>query len=82
MHGYMIARPYLIRVEPACTRVKLRSGIVTLGACRRCRFAFQPAGIVDAKFIGPTANGFVGNDDSAVKQHFFDQAQTERKSKI
>ena len=46
------------------------------------RFSFQAEGVIDAKFNGPASDRFVGDDNAALKQHFFDQSQTQGKSKI
>ena len=46
------------------------------------RLALQAAGVVGAKFDRPASDRFVGDDNAALKQHFFDQTQAQRKTEI
>jgi hypothetical protein len=44
--------------------------------------SLQAPGVVGAEFDRPTSNRFVGDDNAALKQHFLDQAQAQRKTEI
>jgi hypothetical protein len=48
----------------------------------RRRFSLQTAGVVGAKFYGPASDRLVGDDNAALKQHFFDQTQAQGKTEI
>lgn len=44
--------------------------------------ALQSTGIIGSKLHRPTLHGFIGDDDTALHQHFLHQAQAQRKAKV
>lgn len=42
----------------------------------------QSANVLGAELLPPTADRFLGDDDSALQQHFLDQAQAQREPVI
>lgn len=42
----------------------------------------EPTGIVPAEFQSPSTDGLIRNDNTALQQHFLDQAQAQRKAKV
>jgi hypothetical protein len=46
------------------------------------QFALQAAHVVDAEFDRPASNRFVGDNNAALQQYFFDQTQAQSKTEI
>lgn len=46
------------------------------------RFPKKAAGMISAELLRPASDRLTGNDNAALQQHLFDQAQAQRKSEV